>query len=38
MRENVIQEVTDVAILVFSGEMREIVREKRRKHGWKCRT
>jgi hypothetical protein len=37
MWENAIDEVTDVAILVLSEEHREIVREKRRKRGRKCR-
>ena len=37
MWENAIDEVIDAAILVLSGELREIVREKRRKRGWQCR-
>ena len=37
MWENAIDEVTDATILVLSEELREIVREKRRKHGRKCR-
>jgi hypothetical protein len=35
--ENAINEVIDDAILVLSEELREIVREKRRKYGRKCR-
>jgi hypothetical protein len=38
MWENAIDEVFDAAILVLSEELREIVREKRRKLGRKCRT
>jgi len=37
MWENAIDEVTDAAVLVLSEELREIVREKRRKRGHKCR-
>jgi hypothetical protein len=37
MWENAIDEVFDVAILVLSEELREIVREKRRKRGRQCR-
>jgi len=37
MWENAIEEVIDAAILVSSEELREIVREKRRKRGRKCR-
>jgi hypothetical protein len=37
MWENAIDEVIDAAILVSSEELREIVREKRRKRGRKCR-
>jgi NTP pyrophosphatase (non-canonical NTP hydrolase) len=37
MCENAINEVIDAAILVLSEELGEIVREKRRKHGCKCR-
>jgi len=33
--ENAIDEVIDAAILVLSEELREIVREKRRKRGRK---
>jgi hypothetical protein len=36
MWENAIDEVIDVAILVLSEKLREIVREKRRKRGRKC--
>ena len=35
--ENATDEVIDAAILVLSEELREIVREKRRKRGRKCR-
>jgi hypothetical protein len=35
--ENPIDEVIDAAILVSSEELREMVREKRRKRGCKCR-
>jgi len=35
--ENATDEVIDAAILVLSEELKEIVREKRRKHGHKCR-
>ena len=34
---NAIDEVTDAAVLVLSEELREIVREKRRKRGRMCR-
>jgi hypothetical protein len=37
MWENAIDEVIDAAILVSSEEFREIVREKKRKRGRKCR-
>jgi hypothetical protein len=37
MWENVVDEVNDAAVLVLSEEFREIVREKRRKRGHKCR-
>ena len=37
MWENAIDEVIDADILVLSEELREIVREKRRKRGRKCR-
>ena len=37
MWENAIDEVIDAAILVLSQELRQIVREKRRKRGRKCR-
>jgi len=37
MWENAIDKVIDGAILVLSEELREIVREKRRKRGRKCR-
>jgi hypothetical protein len=37
MWENAIDEVVDAAILVLSKKLREIVREKRRKRGRKCR-
>ena len=37
MWENAFDEVIDAAILVLSEELREIVREKRRKRGRKCR-
>jgi hypothetical protein len=37
MWENAIDEVIDAAILVLSEELREIVKEKRRKRGRKCR-
>jgi hypothetical protein len=37
MWENATDEVTVAAILVLSEELREIVREKRRKRGRKCR-
>jgi hypothetical protein len=37
MWENAIDEVMEAAILVLSEELREIVREKRRKRGRKCR-
>jgi hypothetical protein len=37
MWENAIDKVIDAAILVSSEELREIVREKRRKRGHKCR-
>jgi hypothetical protein len=37
MWENATDEVIDVAILVLSEELREIVREKRRKRRSKCR-
>jgi hypothetical protein len=37
MWENAIDEVIDAAILVSSEELREIVREKKRKRGRKCR-
>jgi len=37
MWENAIHEVIDAAILVLSEELTEIVREKRRKRGRKCR-
>ena len=37
MWENTIDKVIDAAILVLSEELREIVREKRRKRGRKCR-
>jgi len=37
MWENANDEVTDAAILVLSEELTEIVREKRRKRGRKCR-
>jgi hypothetical protein len=36
MWENAIDEVTDAAVLVLSEELREIVRENRRKRGRKC--
>jgi hypothetical protein len=35
--ENAIDQVTDAAVLVLSEELREIVREKRRRRGRKCR-
>ena len=35
--ENAIDEVIDAAVLVLSDELREILREKRRKRGRKCR-
>ena len=37
MCENAIEEVIDAGILVLSEERREIVREKRRRRGRKCR-
>jgi hypothetical protein len=37
MWENASDEVFDAAILVLSEELREMVREKRRKRGRKCR-
>jgi hypothetical protein len=37
MWENAIDKVIDAAILLLSGELREIVREKRRKRGCQCR-
>ena len=37
MWENAIDEVIDAAILVLSQELKEIVREKRRKRGRMCR-
>jgi hypothetical protein len=37
MWENVIDEVTDAAVLVLSEDLREIVREKSRKRGRNCR-
>jgi hypothetical protein len=37
MWENAIDEVVDAAILVLSEELREILREMRRKRGRKCR-
>jgi len=37
MWENAFDKVIDAAILVLSEELREIVREKRRKCGHKCR-
>ena len=37
MWENAVDEVIDAAILVLSEELREMVREKRRKRGRKCR-
>ena len=37
MQENAIDEVIDAAISILSEERREIVREKRRKRGRKCR-
>jgi len=37
MWENTIDEVIDATVLVLSEELREIVREKRRKRGHKCR-
>ena len=37
MWENAIDEVIDAAVLVLSEELREIVEEKRRKRGRKCR-
>ena len=37
MCESAIDGVIDAAVLVVSEELREIVREKRRKRGRKCR-
>jgi hypothetical protein len=37
MWENTVDEVIDAAVLVLCEELREIVREKRRKRGRKCR-